>query len=46
MKIYNDFSSYKSGIYKHSSTATYDTLHAVTAIGYDVDNSTNTKYFI
>jgi hypothetical protein len=46
MKVYSDFSSYKSGIYAHSSSASYDTLHSIAAIGYGIDTATNTKYFI
>jgi cathepsin B len=37
LKVYSDFMSYKSGIYKPSAKAQYMGMHATTAIGYGPD---------
>jgi len=43
--VYEDFLSYKSGIYKYT-TGSFLGGHAVKAVGWGVDNSTNTPYWI
>eukprot|EP01106_Pelomyxa_sp_JSP_P003880 TRINITY_DN158_c0_g1_i18.p1 TRINITY_DN158_c0_g1~~TRINITY_DN158_c0_g1_i18.p1 ORF type:complete len:226 (+),score=61.89 TRINITY_DN158_c0_g1_i18:332-1009(+) len=43
--VYEDFLTYTSGIYKHVS-GKYDGGHAVKIIGWGVEATTNTKYWI
>jgi cathepsin B len=42
--VYSDFPAYQSGVYRHDPTASIEGGHAVTLIGYGVEN--NTKYWL
>lgn len=39
--VYDDFTSYSSGIYEKSASATYEGGHAVKLIGWDYDSDGN-----
>jgi C1A family cysteine protease len=46
MDVYNDFYSYQGGIYSVTPNSPYLGYHAVTLVGYGIDNSNGKTYWI